>query len=331
ITVAGAALTGCAASTDPSRPGSGPSGAVAVPVLAAAAASCNPGATASYPPLPDTSPSSWPDGSLMQTIRSRGYLVVGVSGDTRLLGARNLLNGGRLEGFDIDIARQVAIAMFGRADDSTVHFRVITGAQRIPLVNTGAGTAGQPADGVDLVARAMTMTCDRWNNSNAAQRVAFSAVYLMAHQRLLVRADSGIRSVSELQKAKAKVCAPTGSTSLTRIQEFPGIQPVAVQIHSDCLALFQEGQVDAITGDDAILAGFKAQDPHTVITGELLENEPYGLAVATGHPEFARYLNAVLEKIKGDGTWQKVYDGWLRQALPDSPASPPAADYGRAS
>jgi polar amino acid transport system substrate-binding protein len=264
----------------------------------------------------------------MQTIRDRGYLVVGVSGDTRLLGARNMLRGGDLEGFDIDLARQVAKTLLG--DPAKVRFKVITAGQRIPLVNTGAGTGAAPQNGVDLVARAMTMTCDRWNNADPAKRVAFSSVYLMAQQRLLVGRDSAVASAADLQKAKAKVCAPAGSTSLANIAKFPGIQPVSVEIHSDCLALWQEGRVDAITGDDAILAGFQAQDPHAKIVGASLEAEPYGLAVAASHKEFAQYLNAVLEQIRGDGTWAKLYATWLAGPLgPASAGGPPTATYGR--
>jgi polar amino acid transport system substrate-binding protein len=302
-----------------------PSAPLGQPMLVAATTTCTPGATASYPPLADTSPGSWPSGSLMQTIKDRGYLVVGVSGDTRLLGARNALKGGQLEGFDIEVARQVARAIFG--DPNAVRFKVITAGQRIPLVNTGAGTRQAPAAGVDLVARAMTMTCDRWNNPDPNKRAAFSSVYLLAHQRLLVRSDSGVTSVTQLQNAKAAVCAPAASTSLARIKKYSGIRAVPVEIHSDCLALWQEGKVDAITGDDAILAGFQAQDPHAVIVGPGLEDEPYGLAVAASHKEFAQFLNAVLAKVRADGTWRNLYDSWLKSAL--GPASPPPPDYGR--
>jgi polar amino acid transport system substrate-binding protein len=114
---------------------------------------------------------------------------------------------------------------------------------------------------------------------------------------------------------------------VANIGKFTGIQPVSVEIHSDCLALWQEGKVDAITGDDAILAGFRAQDPHAVIVGESLEDEPYGLAVSAQHKEFARFLNAVLEGVRADGTWQQLYSTWLRSSL--GSASPPAPNYGR--
>lgn len=339
LTLAGA-LTGCglpttrspgpgAAGPAPARPASvvQPSSAVQ-PASLAAAATCTPAATVSFPPLPDTSSSSWPAGSLMATIKARGYLVVGVSGDTRLLGARDMLRGAQLDGFDIGIAKQVATALFGRSDAAVLRLKVITGGQRFTLVNRGAGTAGAPLDGVDMVARAVTMNCDRWSNPDPAKRAAFSSVYLLAHQRLLVRRDSKVEKVEQLQASRARVCAPKGSTSLANIAKFTGIQPVGVEIHSDCLALWQEGQVDAITGDDAILAGFEAQDPHASIVGPSLEDEPYGLAVATAHPEFAKFLNAVLAEIRGNGTWQRLYDTYLGGPL--GPASPPAPQYGRA-
>jgi len=151
-----AAVSGCAASAD------GPNAAlsqVAAPVATAsasaapaassgAAPTCSPAAQASYPPLGSLpAATALPAGSLEATIRARGHLVVGVSGDTRLLGARNSLNGGALEGFDIDMARMVAGAIFGTQGpiDDHIQYKVITNAQRFPLVNQGVA-----AGGVDL-------------------------------------------------------------------------------------------------------------------------------------------------------------------------------------
>jgi polar amino acid transport system substrate-binding protein len=266
-----------------------------------------------------------PAGSLEATILQRGHLVVGVSGDTRLLGARNFLAGGQLEGFDINIAKAVATAIFGKADGTTIQFKVITAAQRIPLVNTGAGAAGASADGVDMVARAMTMNCDRWT------QVAFSTPYLVAQQQLLVRSDvAGTTTIESLAKNKQKVCAPAGSTSLANLAQYPGVQPVAVAIHSDCLALWQEGQVDAITGDNAILAGFAAQDPRAVIVGKPLEQEPYGLAISLKHKEFVQFVNAFLASPAGHAAWTSAYTG---SGLSDAKGLPtlaqPAPNYGR--
>jgi len=286
--------------------------------VSAAPENCAPGAQVSYAPLPSLpSPGgSMPAGSLEADIAKRGRLVVGVSGDTRLLGARNQLRRGELEGFDIDIARSVARAIFG--DPNRVQFKVITAAERIKLVQAGVDNGG-----VDLVARAMTMTCDRWND------VAFSASYFAANQLMLAPKDTADLSSAALAKARARVCAPSGSTSLAKIQQIQGIRPVAVEIHSDCLALLQEGRVDAITGDDAILAGFQDQDPRVTLGKEdQLGAQPYGLAMSKSHPEFVRFVNAVLASPAGREAWTTAYanSGLLKWL---GPKTEPAPQYGR--
>jgi polar amino acid transport system substrate-binding protein len=313
------AVTGCTArsSTGTAPAETAQPAASATPSAAPPVTCAN--AEASYPPLPSLpAPNALPAGSLEQAIRNRGRLVVGVSADTRLLGARNPFTGA-IEGFDIDMARAVAKAIFG--DPNKIEFKVINAAQRIPKVNAGV-TGG----GVDLVARAMTVTCDRWT------QVAFSSVYFRAQQRVLVRsddADRGISGIEDLARAKKKVCAPTASTSLAKLKDYPGIVPVDVAVHTDCLALFQEGQVDAITGDDAILAGFKVQDPYAVVVGAALEPEPYGLAIAKDQIAFVRFVNAVLDQVRSSGQWKASYDRWLKPGLRVD-ASPPAPNYGRA-
>jgi polar amino acid transport system substrate-binding protein len=318
-----AAVLAAAGCTAEPPTGTAPTGvaqptASATPSAPAPVTCANPNPEASYPPLrPLPPPQALPAGSLEKAIRARERLVVGVSADTRLLGARNPFTG-TIEGFDIDMARAVATAIFGDAKPNRIEFKVITAKQRIPLVNAGAGHGG-----VDLVARAMTVTCERWT------QVAFSSVYFRAQQKVLVRRGAAAGGIEDLAKAKAKVCAPEGSTSLAKMKDYPGVVPVGVAVHTDCLALFQQGQVDAITGDDAILAGFKVQDPYAEVVGAPLEPEPYGLAMAKGQTAFVQFVNAVLEQVRADGQWEKSYNRWLRPGL-QVPASPPEPNYSRA-
>ena len=304
--------------------------AVAAPAAAAAPAApkpCSPTADTSYDPLPSV-PSTLPTGSLEATIRARNYLVVGVAGDSRLLGARNRLNDAEPQGFDIEMAKSIARAIFG--SDGHVQFKVITAGQRFPQVNTPVDGKG---NGVDLVARAVSMTCDRWAATDPAKGSAFSAAYLTAEQRMLVR--QGVASLDALIKSKdgqgARVCAPVGSTSLTNIAGLQGVTPVPVAIHSDCLALWQEGRVDAITGDDVILAGFKDQDPTAVVLtkDKVLETTPYGLAVARAHPEFVQYINAVMATPQFRADWQRAYEKFLATPLTGAQKPFPTAKYGR--
>ena len=92
---------------------------------------------------------------------------------------------------------------------------------------------------------------------------------------------------------------------------------------ADCLVAFQQNEVDAISTDDTILAGLAAQDPYAKVVGPRFTDEPYGMAMSPEHPEFTRFVNAVLAKNRANGTWTATYDKWLGDFGP-APAPPPA-------
>jgi polar amino acid transport system substrate-binding protein len=261
-------------------------------------------------------PGRMPGGSYMSTIQHRGRLIAGVSADTLLLGARNPISG-KIEGFDIDMLHAVSQAIFG--DPNKIELRVITAADRLPVLQKGT---------VDIVARNMTINCDRWKD------IAFSSEYYRSGQKVLVRLGekaAGGGPVTRMQDLKGKkVCAPNGSTSMEKLGTFKGLEPVGADAHTGCLVLFQEGSVDAITGDDTVLAGLAAQDPYAeVVDAPAFTAEPYGLGVNKAHVDFVRFINGVLEDMRSDGQWTRNYNTWLAEALGQAP-SPPKAVYGRA-
>jgi polar amino acid transport system substrate-binding protein len=243
-------------------------------------------------------------GSYMAKIRARGFLIAGVDQSTFHFGYLNPLDG-KIEGFDIDIVRAIAAAIFG--NPGKVEFRAISDAQRIPDVQSGA---------VDIVAHTMTITCDR------LKQVDFSTVYFDAGQRVLVQTNSPVTSIAGL--GGKKVCATTGSTSIANIKAAPSHPiPVAAPYWTDCLVLLQQGDVAAISTDDSILAGLAAQDPWTKIVGPRFSNEPYGLAISQQHPDFVRFVNAVLQRLRTDGQWAASYAHWIGTPAP----LPPPAHY----
>jgi polar amino acid transport system substrate-binding protein len=252
--------------------------------------------------------SPMPAGSLMETIQRRGRLIVGVDQNTYLFGYRNPKTG-TIEGFDIDMASYVAQAIFGTATGH-VQLVAITAAQRIPYVSTGK---------VDIVADTMTMNCERW------KQVSFSSQYYAAGQRVLVPASSKVKEIEDL--AGQKVCAAAGSTSIVNIATNKAkLKPVAVKDWTDCLVMLQQGQVAAISTDDTILAGLQQQDPTTKMVGRAFTSEPYGMAIDKNHPEFVRFVNAVLEQIRPQA-WGQTYARWLGSPVP----APPPAVYQDAS
>jgi polar amino acid transport system substrate-binding protein len=279
--------------------------AVVPSAVAAPPASCDPRASL-RPQGALPAPGRMPDGSTMARIVQRGRLIVGVDQNTYLFGFRDPFTG-QLTGFDIDVAREIARALFG--DPDLIQFKTISSADRIPAIQRGD---------VDLVVRTMTMTCER------LQQVAFSTEYFTAGQRVLVTRDSPVRSMADL--GGEKVCATAGSTSIrTLAAATPRPLPVSVVDWTDCLVMLHQGQVTAISTDDTILAGLAAQDPSTRITGPKITEEPYGVAMAQSAIDLVRFVNGVLERMRADGTWRAMYRRWLA-ALGPAP-TPPAARY----
>ncbi|WP_275002604.1 glutamate ABC transporter substrate-binding protein [Promicromonospora iranensis] len=304
----GAAGVGSTAqeSTQESAPEAATGGAA--PSTATAAQECSDGRPAVASMAPGGSPEVT-SGSTMAAIRERGALVVGVSADTLLMGSRNPFSG-NIEGFDIDVARQIADAILG--DPDKIRFRVITSGDRETVLAEHE---------VDIVTRAFTINCDRWEN------IAFSAEYYHAGQKLLVPSTSEVTGIEDL--AGQRVCAPEGTTTLERLGEWEGVEAVPAVTHTTCLVLFQQGAVDAITGDDTVLAGFAAQDPYAKVVGDAVSDEPYGVGVPADQPDMVRFVNGVLEDMVAGGQWERSYDRWLGGALGPAPAAPEPV-YGRA-
>ena len=255
-------------------------------------------------PLPP--PGAMPAGSTMAAIVARGWLVAGVNQNAYRVGHRDP-DTGELVGFEIDIVREVARALFG--DPNRVKYATIDAADREAAVRDGR---------VDLVVRTMTMTCA------ARANVDFSTEYYTAHQRLLVRTGSTVAEIEDL--SDRKVCAAEGSTSLSNIATFnPKAIPVSTKDVVDCLVLLQQYQVDAVSTSDILLAALAAQDPQTKIVGRALKDQPYGIAIAKSAPDLVRFVNGVLEVMRTNGSWTSSHSRWLSALGPPPP--PPVARY----
>ncbi|MFD0365358.1 glutamate ABC transporter substrate-binding protein [Nocardia sp. GCM10030253] len=253
-------------------------------------------------PTASLRPTSGASGPTIDAIRARGRLVVGLDTGSNLFSFRDPVSGA-VVGFDADIAKEVARDLLGSPD--LIEYRSLGSADREQALQDHT---------VDLVAKTMTITCERW------QKVSFSTVYLRANQRVLAVKNSGINGLSDL--AGRRVCVVRGTTSLDRIrQEQPGATILSVPTWADCLVVLQQRQVDAVSTDDAILAGLAAQDPYTHLVGGSISVEPYGLGIPKGNNDLVRSVNGTLERIRADGTWTRIYRQWL-SVLGPAPAPP---------
>ena len=259
---------------------------------------------ASLRPTSQPSPGAMPPGSTMAAIEQRGRLIVGVDQNTFMFGYRDP-SSGQLEGFDIDLAREIARRIFG--DPDRIELQVVEAGQREAALQSGQ---------VDLVVRTFSITCER------KQKIDFSTTYFYANQRILARKGSRIASAADL--SGKRVCSVSGTTSLKRVFELnPRPTLIGVTSWTDCLLMMQQGQADAISTDDVVLKGLARQDPDVDVVGESLGIEPYGVGVKQGSDDLVRFVNGALAEIRGDGTWERLYDSWLRSLGP-SPGPPPA-------
>lgn len=279
-----------------------PAPAASVPPVAA----CNPRASL-RPRSPLPAAGRMPPGTPMAKIAARGRLIVGVSQTIYPFSFRDPVSG-EMRGFDVDIAREMARAVFG--DPNAVQFKATNVPERITFLQKGE---------VDIVVHTFTMTCAR------LQQIAFSTEYLTIGPRLLVKRGSGFRSIDDL--GGRKVCASKGGAPLLQIQQAASRPiPVGAENSIDCLIMLQQGQVDAVCNDDAILVALAEQDPTTEVVGPRFSNDGYGIGISRGEPELVRFVNAVLERLRASGTWATIYRRWLSGQL-GPPPPPPEAQY----
>ncbi|WP_329270097.1 glutamate ABC transporter substrate-binding protein [Streptomyces sp. NBC_01451] len=197
---------------------------------------------------------------------------------------------GSFAGFDVDVATYVAKQLGYEPDQ----------IEWVETKSADRETALARGD-VKFIAASYSI------NDKRKAKVDFAGPYLLAHQDLLVKADSDIAKGTDLNGKN--LCSVTGSTSAQNVKDT--IAPKANlrenSGYSECIAALQSGAVDAVTTDDSILAGFAAQDKYKgqfKLAGLKLSNENYGIGVKKGDTTTVDKINTALEKMVSDGAWE---------------------------
>ncbi|WP_435857092.1 glutamate ABC transporter substrate-binding protein [Streptomyces mobaraensis] len=280
-------------------PGGGAPGRNGGPVTAARPAAVAAPAADCTDPEASLRPST-ADGPAVRRIKERGRLIAGVDQNSYRWGYRDPATG-KLDGFDITLVRAIAKAVLG--DPDKVTFLTIPTNQRIAALKSGK---------VDIVARTMSISCDR------IKEVAFSTAYFQAGQQLLAPKGSAVTGIDDGSLAGRRVCAAAGSTAEAELAKRAASAKVTtVPNQLDCLVRLQLGQVDAILTDNALGAGQAAQDPSVVLVGKPFTTEYYGVAMNRGAEDLVRRVNAVLDDYRAGGAsspWMQAYRQWLARA-----------------
>jgi glutamate transport system substrate-binding protein len=262
----------------------------------AALASC--GSTTEGPnPSPSVVPGATPGGSLR----------IGISFDQPGLGFKD---GDTYTGFDVDTATYIAKSLGVPADK--INWVEANPANRENLLTTGA---------VDLVLSTYSITEER------KEVVDFAGPYFEAHQDLLVRRNEEEISGPETLDDRV-LCSVTGTTSAALVKErFKGeIELREYARFSECVAALERSEVDAVTTDDVILAGFAAQPQYQGklrVVGEGFSDELYGVGIKKGNSTLVEQVNTALKAYVADGSWEASLERNVRPSgyeIPDPPA-----------
>lgn len=238
--------------------------------------------------------SSAPDGSLVSEAEDGGTLTI----DTRFSqpGMSERTVDGRFEGFDVDVARYVAGELGVDERDITWHDTVA--ADREAAIVSGK---------VDFIVGTYSITDKR------KEEVAFAGPYFTTGQAVLVRlSDSTIKGPESLNGRK--LCSVSGSTSAEQVKErfAQAVRLVEYPRYPDCVTALLAGLVDAVTTDEAILAGYVVQNPELLkIVGKQFSKERYGIGLAKGDPDGRRAINDAIRKMIDSGEWRRSIERHL--------------------
>ena len=221
--------------------------------------------------------------STLSIVQERGKLVC--IGNALLPGFGFLDSAGNFSGFDADYCRAIAAAIFG--DASAMEIRPATAKERFTILSSREG---------DVLIRNTTWTMSRDTDLG----LNFAPTTFYDGQGLMVRKDSGVSTLSDLQGAS--ICVATGTTTELNLADqmaAAGISYEAVVFEGadEVFNAYDEGRCDAVTTDKSGLVSRQTvlADPSAhVILNVTLSKEPLGPAVRHGDDQWLDLVSWVV-------------------------------------
>lgn len=221
---------------------------------------------------------------------------------------------GKPVGYSIDICLRIVDAIKAELGlpKVEVKYQMVTSQNRIPLVVNGT---------VDIECGSTTNLVER------QKQVAFSPDIFRYNVRMLVKADSGLRSIADLQGKN--VVTTTGTTSFRLLREADKgrnleITSMAGKDHADCFLLVESGRAHAFVLDDILLAGLvaTAKNPKDfVISGESLRTENQALMYRRDEPALKAIVDRVVGGMMQSGEMETLYRQWFMAPIPPKGAN----------
>ncbi|WP_192456238.1 ABC transporter substrate-binding protein [Musicola keenii] len=213
----------------------------------------------------------------------------------------------KLVGYDVDIAEAI-----GKALGVKVELRATNPANRIPLLTSKK---------VDLISANFTITDER------AKQVNFSIPYFATGQKFIAR--KGVLKTPDDIKT-LRIGADKGTVQeITLREHFPSAKVISYDDTPLAFAALRNGNVQAITQDDAKLVGLLGNLPADQKAGFdispfSITKEYQGIGVQKGEDRLTQKINEVLLNLEKQGDAVKIYNRWFG---PDTQSAQPRGDF----
>ncbi|XHS78639.1 transporter substrate-binding domain-containing protein [Burkholderiaceae bacterium UC74_6] len=238
-------------------------------------------------------------------IKASGSISLGVRDSSAL---SYTLGNDKYVGFHTEMAERIIADLSKAAGKKLdIKYTLVTSQNRIPLVQNGT---------VDLECGSTT------NNAARQKDVDFAYTTYVEVVRIAVHANSGIKSIKDLNGRS--VATTTGTTSVQTLRKNERAQGIDFKEvygkdHADSFLLLESGRADAFVMDGSILAKNIASSKNPgefKIVGEELSVEPIACMVRKDDAAFLKAVDeSILRQIK-DGSLSKLYDKWFTQPIP---------------
>lgn len=247
---------------------------------------------------PEVAAAPKPADSYLETIKTRGKLIVGVFSDKPPFGFVD--EKGEYVGFDTDLAKRFAKDLLG--DEKRIEFVSVEPASRIPFLQS---------DKVDLLLANMTVTPER------REAVDFTNPNLRVAVQALVPEASPVKTVDDLA-AKTTIVTTGTTADLWLTQNHPDWKVLKFEKNSESLQALANGRGDAYAQDNLVLFNWAKQNPgYRVLPQKLGDEAPIAPAVKKGNIELRDWVNAELARLGEEKYLLTLYDQYVRQDLAD--------------
>ena len=223
-------------------------------------------------------------------IKKKGVLVAGVKDSTPPFGYVD--ESRQIVGYDIDFVNAIANKLGVK-----VELKPVTSASRMPQLQEGH---------IDIIAATMTKNAER------AKVIDFSHAYFLTGQKFITR-KGAVNSLKDLEGKR--IGTAKGSTSEQNVKSaLPTATVLSFDDYPQALLALQQGKVQAVTTDEAILAGILAKSPNKAqyeIPKIQISDEPYGLGMRKGDKNFVDFVNKTILEMEKSGEATRIFNKWF--------------------